>query len=125
LIEGQARVYFQQVLSGALRKRTNMQTGHVCSIQRSGRVGLHVMVSGARQYPAVAATCCLLNTCLGVGIAYCHAQGVYHRDLKLENLLMATPKSDQVKIMVGSRRPLRASGCPAVPRREHHGHTPL
>ena len=33
------------------------------------------------------------------GISYCHHQGVYHRDLKLENLLMASETSDQVKIM--------------------------
>eukprot|EP01048_Picozoa_sp_COSAG05_P017111 COSAG05_NODE_2290_length_3269_cov_2.473186_2_plen_443_part_00 len=33
------------------------------------------------------------------GIAYCHQHGVYHRDLKLENLLMASQDSDQVKIM--------------------------
>ena len=33
------------------------------------------------------------------GIAYCHQHGVYHRDLKLENLLMASRDSDEVKIM--------------------------
>ena len=33
------------------------------------------------------------------GIQYCHHEGVYHRDLKLENLLMASEESDQVKIM--------------------------
>ena len=33
------------------------------------------------------------------GIHYCHSHGVYHRDLKLENLLIASAAANQVKIM--------------------------
>lgn len=46
------------------------------------------------------------------GISYCHHQGVYHRDLKLENLLMASEGSDQIKIMV--RQPSAAPRRPSA-----------
>ena len=72
------------------------------------------VVSGARPLPAAppGAADAPQHAHGAAGISYCHHQGVYHRDLKLENLLMASEGSDQIKIMV--RQPSAAPRRPSA-----------
>ena len=46
--------------------------------------------------------------------AYCHSQGVCHRDLKLENVLLAAPGASAVKITGSPAPPNHPARPPSV-----------
>lgn len=58
---------------------------------------LYRRLSSKKCYSEADAACCIRQVLLAV--AYLHAQGVVHRDLKLENFLYETEDSDHLKLI--------------------------